>query len=82
MNTQIEKKNTFCIYEGSYMFDSVDTTLNISPDFAEMKLAKAIEYRESDKYWASIRIGDIERRYKIIDDVFTETMVIDWSEIE
>jgi len=57
--------NTFSIYEGSQLFYSVETDLNISEDFVEMQLAKSYEYRKSDKYWAAVKQGGFETRYKL-----------------
>ena len=64
--------NTFMLFEDSYQIDRIDTELNIKPHFAEYHLAKQFEYREGN-YWAKIQVDGIETRYKIIDDVFTET---------
>lgn len=46
---------TIDFYEGSYLFNSITTDLNVSSDFIEMKLAKQYEYRAtSEILWATI----------------------------
>ena len=46
---------TINFYEGSYCFNSIETNLNVSPDFIEMKLAKQYEYRPTNEsLWATI----------------------------
>lgn len=42
-------------YEGSYLYNSITTSLNVSPDFIEMKLAKQYEYRATkENLWATV----------------------------
>ena len=69
----MNKRNIFMIFEGSYQIDRIETDAPILPHFAQYRLAKCMEYRKSDNYWASISIGAVENRYKIKDNEFINT---------
>lgn len=70
--------NKFMIYDESYEIDSIETTLNIDPDYAEAALAREIEHTNREKgFWAVIIIGGIENRYRMIDDKFVNYMTIE-----
>jgi hypothetical protein len=57
-------KNTIALYEGSYQFNVIYTDLNISPDFAQMKLAQQYEYRKTtEDLWAEITINGMSERF-------------------
>jgi hypothetical protein len=46
---------TVNFYEGSYLFDSTTTGLNIMPDYVQYVLAKQYEYRPTkEDLWATI----------------------------
>ena len=46
---------TINFYEGSYLFDSIKTDLNVSPNVIEHKLAMQYEYRPTEEtLWATI----------------------------
>jgi hypothetical protein len=46
---------TINFYEGSYLYKSISTELNVNPDFIEMQLAKQYEYRATEEsLWATI----------------------------
>jgi len=48
-------KTTINFYEGSYLFNSITTDLNVSSDYIEMKLAKQYEYRATkESLWATV----------------------------
>lgn len=48
-------KTTINFYEGSYLYNSITTDLNVSPDFIEMKLATQHEYRATkESLWATV----------------------------
>jgi hypothetical protein len=55
--------NSIRLYEGSNLFFSIKTELNISPDFLQMKLAKQYEYRKTtEELWGEInQDGDVKR---------------------
>ena len=54
-------KTTINFYEGSYLFDSVTTELNVSLDFIEMKLAKQYEYRPTNEsLWCTVNLSSTE----------------------
>lgn len=56
MKNQNATLTTINFYEDSFLYDSITTPLNVSPDFIEMKLAKQFEYRPTKKtLWATIR---------------------------
>ena len=58
--------NKINFYEGSYLFDSIETEKNISSDFALMKLSMRYEYRATNKQlWAEITIAGISTRYEL-----------------
>jgi hypothetical protein len=57
--------NTVTFYEGSYQYNSIETELNISEDFVEMKLAQQIEERNSTEYWAEVVQDGIATRYTL-----------------
>lgn len=77
-------KNTFAIYEGSYQADRIETEKNITKEFAEFQLAKYYEYRKSNEYWCSIKIGNIETRYRLKNGYgeLEVIKVIDWNELK
>jgi hypothetical protein len=58
---------TINFYEGSYLYNTISTSLNVSPDFIEMKLAKQYEYRPTtETLWAIITQGSQEiARFKL-----------------
>lgn len=59
-------QNSIRLYEGSFQFDSISTNLNISPDFAQMKLAKQYEYRATtESLWAEITVAGVTNRYEL-----------------
>jgi len=71
MKNTIEPTNTttnqVCFYEGSYQFDSISTTLNISTDFIQMKLAKQFEYRPTNEsLWAELNL-DGKKSHWVLD---------------
>ncbi len=56
--------NIIRLYEGSHQFNVIETELNISPDFAQMKLAQQYEYRPtSETLWAEIVVNGVSERY-------------------
>ena len=63
-NTNIATKEVR-LYEGSYLFDSIKTDLNITEDFIQMKLAKRYESGfGKDCLWADIlENGILKNRY-------------------
>ncbi len=63
-NTNIATKEVR-LYEGSYLFASIKTDLNITEDFIQMKLAKQYEYTlTKDCLWADIlENGILKNRY-------------------
>lgn len=59
-----QAQNTIALYEGSYQFNVIYTDLNITPDFAQMKLSKQYEYRLTTKdLWAIITVNGISERF-------------------
>jgi len=57
-------KNQIRFYEGSSMYNLVETELNISEDFVLMKLAKQYEYRPTtETLWADVIIDNEITRY-------------------
>ncbi len=59
-------KNIANFYEGSYQFNSVETNLNISPDYIQMQLAKQYEYRATNEsLWADIVIDGVTSRFEL-----------------
>ncbi len=58
MATIASSKNIFSSYEGSYQIEKIETELNISESFVELKLLKLYEYRKSQEYWAEIKKSD------------------------
>ena len=57
-------KNQVRFYEGSSMYNLVETELNISEDFVLMKLAKQYEYRPTtETLWADVIIDNEITRY-------------------
>ena len=58
--------NSIRLYEGSYLFFSTQSELNISSDFLQMKLAKQYEYRKTtESLWGEIENIDGVRRYEL-----------------
>lgn len=56
--------NQIRFYEGSSMYNLVETKLNISEDFVLMKLAKQYEYRPTtETLWADVIIDNEITRY-------------------
>jgi len=48
-------ETTINFYEGSTLYNSVTTDLNVNPDYIEFKLAKQFEYRATtESLWATI----------------------------
>ncbi len=46
---------TIYFYEGSALFNTISTELNVTTDFIEMKLAKQYEYRPTtEDLWAIV----------------------------
>jgi hypothetical protein len=59
-------KNSIRLYEGSYQFFSIESELNISSDFLQMKLAKQMEYRKTNEsLWGEIINNGEIKRYKL-----------------
>lgn len=58
---------TINFYEGSYLYNTIETDRNVSADFIEMKLAKQYEYRTTQKdLWATIHQNNKEvKRYEL-----------------
>jgi hypothetical protein len=57
-------KNQIRFYEGSSMYNLVETELNITEDFVLMKLAKQYEYRPTtETLWADVIINNEITRY-------------------
>jgi len=57
-------KNQIRFYEGSSMYNLVETELNITEDFVLMKLAKQYEYRPTtETLWADVMIDSKITRY-------------------
>lgn len=66
MNMTQEQKNIAYFYEGSYQFNSVETTLNISEGFVQMQLAKQYEYRPTtESLWADVIVNGVKSRYEL-----------------
>lgn len=61
-------ETTVNLFEGPACYDRISTSLNVSPDFIEMKLAKQYEYRPTlVELWATVTQGSIEvARYKFV----------------
>lgn len=59
---------TINLFENSYCFSSIETTLNVSKSFIEYSLAKQYEYRPTtESLWASITENGKEiARYELI----------------
>ena len=68
MTTTATTTKTINFYEGSYLYNSIKTELNVSPDFIEMKLAKQFEYRATkESLWATVSENSKEiSRYQLI----------------
>jgi len=68
LDNQLEQmsKTVINFFEGSYCFNTIETTLNVSPDFIEMKLAKQYEYRETKStLWAEMIKGNEITRFQL-----------------
>ena len=58
--------NSIRLYEGSNLFFSTQSELNISSDFLQMKLAKQFEYRKTtESLWGEIENTDGVTRYEL-----------------
>jgi hypothetical protein len=74
MNTQ--QINTANFYEGSYQYNTIETPLNITADFIQMKLAKQYEYRPTDEdLWAEVVVNGVRSRYQLDYDNFSLTKI-------
>ena len=72
MNTQ--QNNIAYFYEGSYQFNAIETPLNITADFVQMKLAKQYEYRPTEEdLWAEVVVNGVKSRYQLDYDNFSLT---------
>lgn len=48
-------------FEGTYLFFTVETKLNVRPDYIEYKLANQYEYRPTtETLWATVTQGGVE----------------------
>lgn len=64
--TTATAQNSIRLYEGSYQFFATSTNLNISPDYAQMKLAQQYKYRATtESLWAEIVVGGVAARYEL-----------------
>lgn len=58
--------NTLHLIEGLFIFDTITTELNITPDFIQYKLAKQYEYRPTTQsLWADLTINGQFERYEL-----------------
>lgn len=58
--------NTVKFFEGSYQFNSIETTLNIAEDFILMKLAQQYEYRATtETLWAQVTMNGKTTYYSL-----------------
>lgn len=83
-----ELKNVFTLNCGDYLVEAVTSDAHIEPAFAKYKLLYNIKHcqakteEEIASYWASIRIGQIETRYRIIGGVFTKHSQYNWNNVK
>ena len=61
--------NTLYLIEGLFIFDTITTELNITPDFIQYKLAKQYEFfidrPSKESLWAELNENGQIKRYKL-----------------
>jgi len=67
-----EINNVFMLFDNSYQVDRIETTLNITEEYAGYRLAKEMENVPNGRFWAVIITNCIERRFEIKNNRFEE----------